>query len=286
MASLAARLRQDGIDARLDLWHLKRGTTVTHFMNSEIRQARRVLVLCSPELRRKVHQTEEGQKVTGVGWEVGQLGSLLFANAESSDKLVVALARGEWKEAAPDTLIGQAYFDLSDPTTFERNYAELKRTLTGTEQEAPPLGLLDTAPPAPVAPLRGDDDAQLQEIDGRLSWRPIESVAAPPAPGSGLIYSTTAHEPAVATVEHPVGSTRVILGLGALLSLLAVVAVLMVPEEDRLSVFAGYALGLLLLAGMYLILSMGSRPDLRLAYAQQARMEAIQPRSFYPGRSP
>ena len=49
VAQLAAQLRKDGVEARLDRWHLQRGQTIPEFMNSEVREADKVLVLCSPD---------------------------------------------------------------------------------------------------------------------------------------------------------------------------------------------------------------------------------------------
>ncbi len=35
VAQLASQLRDDGVDARLDRWHLQRGQSIPEFMNSE-----------------------------------------------------------------------------------------------------------------------------------------------------------------------------------------------------------------------------------------------------------
>ena len=45
---LATRLRRDGIDARLDAWHLE-GLTIPEFMSREVRNADKVVVVCSPQ---------------------------------------------------------------------------------------------------------------------------------------------------------------------------------------------------------------------------------------------
>jgi hypothetical protein len=66
--SLAARLREDGIDARLDAWHLE-GLTIPEFMSREVRHADKILVVCSPQYRQKVHAMEDGERITGTGWE-------------------------------------------------------------------------------------------------------------------------------------------------------------------------------------------------------------------------
>src|ERR1700730_5526611 len=57
---LAARLREDGVNARLDAWHLD-GQTIPEFMASEVRNAEDILILCSPQYRAKVHEMEGGR---------------------------------------------------------------------------------------------------------------------------------------------------------------------------------------------------------------------------------
>jgi hypothetical protein len=142
---LAARLRKDGVDARIDYWHLE--GNIPEFMNREIRQAHNVLVLCSPAYRERVLATEDGS-THGSGWEARLVTGGIFTRHDN--KMLVALARGEWKEAAPDFLYGQAYFDLSG-AKLESEYLNLLRRITGTEQKAPPLGELppDLAPEPP-----------------------------------------------------------------------------------------------------------------------------------------
>jgi menaquinone-dependent protoporphyrinogen IX oxidase len=49
---LAARLREDGIDVRLDAWHLE-GLSIPEFMSREVRHADKILVVCSPQYRQK-----------------------------------------------------------------------------------------------------------------------------------------------------------------------------------------------------------------------------------------
>jgi len=149
----ATRLRADGVDARLDEWHLADTDSIPEFMNREVRQADWVLVLCSPAYRSKVHGTEDGVRVAGVGWETRLLSGRLFVGNEN--KVLAVLARGEWARAAPDFLLSQKYFDLSQPAIFEKNYAGLLRGITGSREKAPPLGALPGGlDAAPVEPLR------------------------------------------------------------------------------------------------------------------------------------
>ena len=74
----AARLRCDGIDARLDAWDLN-GVTIPEFMARELRKADKIIVLCSPFYRSKTHAMEDGQRVSGSGWEAMLINSAIWA---------------------------------------------------------------------------------------------------------------------------------------------------------------------------------------------------------------
>ncbi len=153
VAQLATQLRADGVDARLDRWHLE-DRTFPEFMNSEVREADKVLVLCSPKYQEKVHAMEDGGPLTGSGWESMLLSSAMFAEGKRS-KVMVALARGQSKESVPSWLQTFPREDLthSDETKNHQHYLLLLRRLTGTTESAPPLGPLAIEAPDSVTPL-------------------------------------------------------------------------------------------------------------------------------------
>ncbi len=163
---LAERLNADGVEVRLDRWHLLEGDNIAEFMNREIRQADFVVVLCSPAYRIKVHATEDGERLAGVGWESRLITSRRFAGQEKN-KLIPVLTRGRWQDAAPDFLLGQFYVDLSDDV--KAGYRQLLERLTGTRKKAPARGSsagdLPSVPPALLA--------------GPNSWDTASSAKAP-----------------------------------------------------------------------------------------------------------
>ena len=136
VAQLAAQLRQDGVDAR---WHVEKGQSIPEFMNSEVRLADKVLILCSPMYQQKVHAMEEGGPSTGLEWEDMLLSSAMFT-PDARRKVVPALARGEWKRSAPSYLQGLPYEDLTHHEQSRRGkaYLSLLGRLTDTEA-APPI---------------------------------------------------------------------------------------------------------------------------------------------------
>ena len=64
VAELAAKLLHNGVDVILDQWDLRYGDDVPKFMEKGVREADRVLMICSEPY---VHKANEGQG--GVGYE-------------------------------------------------------------------------------------------------------------------------------------------------------------------------------------------------------------------------
>jgi tetratricopeptide (TPR) repeat protein len=142
--SLAARLRQDGVNARLDAWH-NDGLPIPDFMDREIELADLILVVCSPAYRSKVRRMRESEQVSGVGWEQSLLTSSLWTGTRSRKDVVLVLLSGTWHESAPTFLADLPYVDLSGLSSFEARYKDVFRRLTGQTEKAPPM-LLDGQP--------------------------------------------------------------------------------------------------------------------------------------------
>jgi hypothetical protein len=175
---LATRLRDDGVEARLDDWHLPANGNIPEFMNREVREADWVLVLCSPGYQERVRATEDGQRVSGVGWETRLLTSAILVS--NQNKTLAVLVKGEWAKAAPDSLLGQVYFDLSRPATFEQQYRALLQAITGSRDKAPPVGPPPTSSPEEqLEPLRYRqlaDDGDPSSTRGRWLRRQAPAV--------------------------------------------------------------------------------------------------------------
>ncbi len=62
--SLASRLRKNGVDARLDMFHLKPGQDLPQWMTNELIMADKVLLICD-----KYYAEKADSRKGGVGWE-------------------------------------------------------------------------------------------------------------------------------------------------------------------------------------------------------------------------
>ncbi len=154
--AFATRLCEDGINARLDAWHVTGSVTIPEFMASEVHHAEKVLLVCSPKYAQKIRAMEDGEKITGSGWEHMLVTSAIWTGLKDRADVVVVVFRGTWRDATPSFASGLPSYDLTDDAAFEEPYTELLRRLTGQTKKAPPVGKPVTGlTPAPVPALRG-----------------------------------------------------------------------------------------------------------------------------------
>lgn len=156
VARLAARLRSDGIDARLDRWNVD-DRPLPDFMASEVRKADKVLMLCSPAYKKKVHAMQDGERATGAGLESALLTSAVFNDYTLRKKILVVVARGDAADAVPDGFAGLARDKLSLDPFDEAAYQTILRRLYGGNVQAPALGPRLAFPADELRPLRGAD---------------------------------------------------------------------------------------------------------------------------------
>lgn len=131
---LATRLRQHGIDAMADFWGVEPGAELTQFMELGIARSDRVLLVCTPEYRRRANARKGG-----VGFEGRVISAELAAGLESV-KFIPILRRGDWAEAAPTYLGSTNYLDFRDGADTNEAYGMLVKALLQIEPEPPPLG--------------------------------------------------------------------------------------------------------------------------------------------------
>jgi hypothetical protein len=134
VANLAERLRRDGVDVKLDKWHAVPGDQLPAFMEREIRSNSFVLIICTPNYKKK-----SDARKGGVGYE-GDIMTAEVFTTQNHRKFIPILARGRWEEVAPSWLAGKYYVDLSDTARFDRQYEDLYSTIADLRPSAPPLG--------------------------------------------------------------------------------------------------------------------------------------------------
>lgn len=134
IASLGGELRQNGLDVTLDQWHIRGGEDMSVFMERSIREADRVLVICTEN-----YCTKARNRAGGVGYESHILTSEIM-HQMGTTKFVPILRNLQDAQLLPDSLKSRYYFNLSDGETFPGNFDALLRELHNAPLPIPPIG--------------------------------------------------------------------------------------------------------------------------------------------------
>jgi len=132
---LARDLRSNGVDAILDIWECKFGADLPYFMEKGIRDADRVLLVCTPTYKGK-----SGDRLGGAGYE-GMVVTAALASGILSEKFVCILRLGNENNALPDFARGRLYIDFRDDADYKKRLEQLVRDVLQTPKEPkPPIG--------------------------------------------------------------------------------------------------------------------------------------------------
>lgn len=135
VAELSARLRHDGIDVALDQWDLRLGADAVKFMERGVRDASRVLMICTENY---VARVDKG--MGGAGYE-GMVVSGQLIRDMGTEKFIPLMRQERGKSLLPTALSTRRYVDFCDDAGFEQAYEELLTELHGVAAASkPPLG--------------------------------------------------------------------------------------------------------------------------------------------------
>ena len=123
VSQLAYDLRSNGVDTVLDQWDIQLGDDVTLFMEHGIRDADRVLLVCTPTYARKAN---EGQG--GVGYErlvvTGELAARIDTN-----KFICVLRAGTKEESIPAFAQTRLFVDFTSDATYKVSLEDMLRDI-------------------------------------------------------------------------------------------------------------------------------------------------------------
>jgi hypothetical protein len=131
---LAMSLRQNGVDAVLDQWHVRPGEDLGHFMARSVRDSDRVLMICTETYVQKAQQRQGG-----VGYEQMLVTAQMMREVGTA-KFIPVIRQSSHPRRLPDELAGRMYIDLSDGPDQHANFQRLVRELHDIAVPLPPLG--------------------------------------------------------------------------------------------------------------------------------------------------
>jgi hypothetical protein len=132
--SLGTFLRDSGIEARLDLWHLRRGMDLAQFMTNELAIAERVILVSDERYAEKA----DG-RVGGVGWETMIVQGDMASLPPESTKYLVIVRSEKVEDGLPRYLKTKFVIHWPKKTSEERKRQILLRELYNIVN-IPPLG--------------------------------------------------------------------------------------------------------------------------------------------------
>lgn len=173
VASIATRLRGDGVEVILDQWDVVPGDQLPEFMEREIRENDYILIMCTPKYKVK-SDAREG----GVGYEGDIMTAEVFSKGNNR-KFIPVLVSGTWDASAPSWLVGKYYIDLSNDAHFERGYQDLITTIHGQRPKAPPIG---KKPDLTENVVSGQQKPKIEEI--KIEGVIVDEVTSPRMDGT------------------------------------------------------------------------------------------------------
>ena len=118
--NLATRLRNDGVEAILDYWHIRAGDDLTAFMEDEPEKADFIIVVCSKDYNKKI-QARKG----GSAYEKSIIASEQIRDM-SEDKIIPIIRNNTGSgKLLPRYLNSKLALDFRGDSKFESEYNEL-----------------------------------------------------------------------------------------------------------------------------------------------------------------
>lgn len=115
----ACRLRQCGINARLDMFHLKPGQDLPQWMTNELLMADKVLLICD-----KYYAEKADNRKGGVGWETMIIQGDMLSRQEQN-KYIAILRDADIDQSLPIYVKSRYALNWSDEEQVDKEFEEL-----------------------------------------------------------------------------------------------------------------------------------------------------------------
>jgi len=147
----ATTLRNRGVDAALDQWDLKPGDDLPHFMETQLREAQFVVMVCTEQYVEKANVGKGG-----VGYEKMIMTSSLLSKIDNSK--IIPIIRQTGTDERPTFLTSKLYINFSNDSELEYSLDDLLRVLLNAPlYEKPEIGLNHFKPLEGSRPDRTSD---------------------------------------------------------------------------------------------------------------------------------
>jgi hypothetical protein len=134
VANLGTFLRANGIDARLDQWHLRKGMDLPQWMANELEMAERVIIISDSR-----YADRADHRAGGVGWETMLIQGNMAELPPDSRKYLVVVREDDFSSGIPKFLKTKFCIHWTSDSNEDSLRDDLLKELYDVEL-APPLG--------------------------------------------------------------------------------------------------------------------------------------------------
>lgn len=122
--NLADKLRSDGIDAVLDRYYLNVGKNISTFVEDNLQECDRILVILTPNYKLKADNRKGG-----VGHEYSIINQNLIKDIKNNERVIPILRSGSVENSIPIFLQSFLYSNFINDSDFENEYENLIREI-------------------------------------------------------------------------------------------------------------------------------------------------------------
>ncbi|PLX14059.1 MAG: hypothetical protein C0594_00530 [Marinilabiliales bacterium] len=141
-----------GLNVILDQYELSAGKELTYFMESSIEEADKVLIILTPEYKRKAES-----RSSGVGYETSMISQEVFESSIAKIKFIPVLRKGTSSCSTPKFLKSKLFHSMIDDNIYANSLYELSRIL----YEKP---LLEKPNQGPIPDFKGESPDPIIDI--------------------------------------------------------------------------------------------------------------------------
>lgn len=160
---LATRLRSNGVDVILDIWHATLGSDLASFMEHGLSSSKRVICICSEQYVSKANEQKGG-----AGYEKGIMTAELVIDQNTN--WIIPLIVNNPAKKTPTFLGARKYINFCDHKLYEARYEELLRDIL----EEPIL---------PIPPIGPNPFKNIETFNQRRFSTGKEKYLSPPTRG-------------------------------------------------------------------------------------------------------
>lgn len=131
--NFACKLRENGVNARLDIFHLKPGQDLPQWMTNELIMADKVLLICD-----KYYAEKADNRKGGVGWETMIIQGDMLSKQEQN-KYIAILRDKDIDQSLPIYVKSKYALNWTDESQIDKDFKELLLYLFDCDIE-PPIG--------------------------------------------------------------------------------------------------------------------------------------------------